>query len=166
MIKIGQPSYFETSFTQACTMVTRIGVTFLLISLFAVSDGKRNFEETFQKCPQNFECVHKSKCAYFNERMGEYRRTKNNEITKELKGLICNKDNHAICCRESSCQFQDSCGKPQKIPESVKITIRKKSSAVYMAFFSDNKWNQNFTWRVSLLWSHWLSKEGCVQRHP
>ena len=114
-------------------MVTRIGVTLLLIALFSVSDGKRNFEETFQKCQENFECVHKSVCEYFNERIGEYRRTKNKEITKELKGLICNEDKHAICCREegqqfprapqqSPCESLDSCGKPQKIPESVKIT--------------------------------------------
>ena len=135
-IKTVQQSYFETSFSPACTMVTRIGVTFLLISLFAVSDGRRKFEETFQKCPQNFECVFKSKCAYFNERIGELRRTKNNEIIKELKGLICNKDKQAICCRESICQSLDSCGKPQKIPESVKITrYHKEIKCIYLAFF-------------------------------
>ena len=137
-------------------MVTRIGVTLLLIAFFAVSDGRRNFEETFQKCEENFECVHKSVCEYFNERIGEYRRTKNKEITRELRGLICNEEKHAVCCREegqfsiskiqtiprprgpqqSSCQSLDSCGKPQKIPESVK-NIRKEF--VYRAILpSDN----------------------------
>ena len=98
-------------------MVTRSGVTFLLIvTIFALSDGRRKFEETSKKCQNGFECVHKSACEQYNQRYAEYKRTNNAEILTELKALICNQRKRAVCCRQES---QESCGKPQKIPESV-----------------------------------------------
>ena len=117
-------NYFETSFTPAfSSMVTRSGVTFLLVTLLSVSDGRRNFEETFKQCPKNFECVHRSVCEQYNQRYAEYERTHSAEIKTELKALICNKRKRAVCCRQEqffSPEPQDSaCGKPQKIPESV-----------------------------------------------
>merc|ERR1711971_300518 len=105
------------SFTAACSMVRRSGVTFLLIViLFAVSDGRRKFEETSKKCSEYFECVHRSACEQYNQRYAEYKQTNNVEIITELKALICNKRKRAVCCRQES---QESCGKPQKIPESI-----------------------------------------------
>merc|ERR1712137_274157 len=115
------------SFTLACTMVTRSGVTFLLVTLFAVSDGKkRNFEETFRKCQENFECVHKSACENFNRQLAEYKRTNNTEILTEIRSQVCNKAKKAVCCRQAtsinpSLSFtkSKSCGRPQKVPESI-----------------------------------------------
>merc|ERR1711971_402538 len=105
------------SFTAACSMVRRSGVTFLLIViLFAVSDGRRKFEEISKKCSEYFECVHRSACEQYNQRYAEYKQTNNVEIITELKALIFNKRKRAVCCRQES---QESCGKPQKIPESI-----------------------------------------------
>ena len=84
--KIGRLNYFETSFDVACTMVTRSVVTILLVSLFTVSDGKRNFEETFRKCQENFECVHRSVCENYNRRLAEYRTNNNSEILVVVVG--------------------------------------------------------------------------------
>ena len=157
---LSSSNYFETSFTLACTMVTRSGVTILLITLFAVSDGKkRNFEETFRKCQENFECVHRSVCENYNRRLAEYKRSNNQEILTELKSLICNKGSRAVCCKkEQQCRSQNSCGRPQKIPESVKIKFQK---TVILNIPLDHQWNKNFSWGVSLLWASWLPKE-CV----
>ena len=134
--KIGRSNYFETSFTLPCTMVTRSVVTILLVTLFAMSDGKKNFEQTFRNCQENFECVHRSVCEYYNQRLAEYRRTNktNNEIFRELKSLICNNDKKAVCCKKEQQsptsikeqQSPTSCGMPQKIPESVKTNFIKK----------------------------------------
>merc|ERR1711982_252647 len=117
------------SFTPACMMVTRSGVTFLLVTLLSVSDGRRKFEETSRKCPKYFECIHRSACEHFNQRYAEYERTNNTEIITELKALICNKRKRAVCCRQNCASTtsaptiasppQNSCGKPQKIPESI-----------------------------------------------
>ena len=116
-------------------MVTRSGVTFLLVTIFAVSDGRRNFEETSKKCQNGFECVHRSACDYYNQRYAEYERTNNLEIITELKALICNKRKRAVCCKQEKVDKlvsgivtkiipdPESCGKPQKIPESVKISL-------------------------------------------
>merc|ERR1712137_959564 len=115
------------SFTLACTMVTRSGVTILLVTLFAVSDGKkRNFEETFRKCQENFECVDRSVCENYNQRLAEYKRNNNQEILTELRSLICNKGSKAVCCRKEQ-PSPTSCGMPQKIPESVKNNFIKHS---------------------------------------
>jgi len=101
-------------------MVRRSGVTFLLVTLLSVSDGRREFEETSRKCPKNFECIHRSACDYYNQRYAEYERTNNTEILTELKALICNKRKRAVCCRqEKVIPSPESCGKPQKIPESI-----------------------------------------------
>jgi len=99
-------------------MGTRCGVTCLLVTLLSVSDGRRNFEETSKQCPKNFECVHRSVCEQYNQRYAEYKRTNNAEIKTELKALICNKRKRAVCCREEKLS-SESCGKPQKIPESI-----------------------------------------------
>jgi len=121
------------SFTPACTMVTRSGVTFLLVTLLSVSDGRRKFEETSRKCPKYFECVHRSACDYYIQRYTEYKQTNNTEIITELKALICNERKRAVCCRQNSAPTTadpttsapttppqpNSCGKPQKIPESI-----------------------------------------------
>ena len=112
--KIIEPNYFETSFTPACRMVTRSGVTFLLVTIFSVSD-EINFKENVRKCPENFECVSSTTCEHYNQRLAEYRQTNNTEIITELRATICNKRNKAVCCR--------FCGKPQKIPESVKVFL-------------------------------------------
>ena len=109
-------------------MVTRSVVTILLVTVFAVSDGKKNFEETFRKCQENFECVHRSVCENYNRGLAEYRRTNNNETLRELKSLICNNDKKAVCCKkEQQCRLLNSCGMPQKIPESVKNFISEYS---------------------------------------
>merc|ERR1719341_1066803 len=107
-------------------MVTRSGVTFLLVNLFSMSEGaggKRNFEETSKQCSKYFECVHRSVCEHYIQRYAEYEQTNNAEIKTELKALICNKRKRAVCCRQEqffSPEPQDSaCGKPQKIPESI-----------------------------------------------
>ena len=104
-------------------MGTRCGVTCLLVTLLSVSDGRRNFEETSKQCPKNFECVHRSVCEQYNQRYAEYKRTNNAEIKTELKALICNKRKRAVCCREEKLS-SESCGKPQKIPESVNNSKR------------------------------------------
>ena len=116
-------------------MVTRSGVTFLLVTLLSVSDGRRIFEETSRKCPKYFECVHRSACDYYNQRYAEYEQTNNVEILTELKALICNKRKRAVCCKQEKVDKlvsgivtkiipdPESCGKPQKIPESVKISL-------------------------------------------
>jgi len=104
-------------------MVTRSGVTFLLVTLLSVSDGRRKFEETSRKCPKYFECVHRSACDYYIQRYAEYKQTNNTEIITELKALICNERKRAVCCRQNSAPTTppqpNSCGKPQKIPESI-----------------------------------------------
>merc|ERR1711862_19737 len=122
------------SFTPACTMVRRSGVIFLLVTLLSVSEGREKFEEKLKKCPENFECVRRNTCEYYNQRLAEYRRTKNAEIKSELQALICNKGQKAVCCRQNSAsttsapttstpttdsRHPSSCGKPQKIPESI-----------------------------------------------
>ena len=128
-------------------MGTRCGVTCLLVTLLSVSDGRRNFEETSKQCPKNFECVHRSVCEQYNQRYAEYKRTNNAEIKTELKALICNKRKRAVCCRQeqfSSSESQDyfkkgelensTCGKPQKIPESVNNSYRLYFSAQTQTF--------------------------------
>ena len=133
VVKIGRLNYFETSFTLACTMVTRSGVTILLITLFAVSDGKkRNFEETLRKCQENFECVHKSVCENFNRQLAEYKRTNNTEILTEIRSQICNKAKKAVCCRQATSLNSKSCGRPQIVPESVKIKFQKTENLTFL----------------------------------
>ena len=119
-------------------MVTRSGVTFLLVTFLSVSEGREKFEKKLKKYPENFECVRRNTCEYYNQRLAEYRRTKNAEIKSELQALICNKGQKAVCCRQNSApttpapttstpttdsRHPSSCGKPQKIPESVKIIL-------------------------------------------
>ena len=114
-------------------MVTRSGVTILLITLFAVSDGKkRNFEETLRKCQEDFECVHKSVCENFNRKFAEYKRTNNTEILTEIRSQICNKAKKAVCCRQATSLNLKSCGRPQKVPESVKIKFQKTENLIFL----------------------------------
>merc|ERR1719341_330040 len=117
-------------------MVTRSGVTFLLVNLFSMSEGaggKRNFEETSKQCPKYFECVHRSVCEHYIQRYAEYEQTSNAEIKTELKALICNKRKRAVCCRQEKLS-SESCGKPQKIPESV-----NNSKRLYRYFLCKHK---------------------------
>ena len=108
-------------------MVTRSGVTFLLVTIFSVSEGRINFKENVRKCPENVECVSSTTCEHYNQRLAEYRQTNNTEIITELRATICNKRNKAVCCRQEQEQVpfpaQDICGKPQKIPESVEVFL-------------------------------------------
>ena len=117
-------------------MVTRSVVTILLVTLFVVSDGKKkNFEETFRKCQENFECVHKSVCENFSRKIEEYTKTNNTEILGEIRSLICNKAKKAVCCRQETTfrsQNSKSCGMPQKIPESVKIKFQKSKNLTFL----------------------------------
>ena len=149
-------NYFETSFTPAfSSMVTRSGVTFLLVTLLSVSDGRRNFEETSKQCPKNFECVHRSVCEQYNQRYAEYERTNNAQIRTELKALICNKRKRAVCCRQLSSSI---CGKPQKIPESVNNSYTDRISLCKHKHLLDHQWHKNSTWWVPFLWTHRLPK--------
>ena len=143
-------------------MVTRRGVTLLLITLLSFSDGKRNFEETFRNCPESMECVHKSDCEHYNQRYAEYRRTKNKEIVTELKSLVCNKEKKAVCCRQGtlfSCDSQNSCGKPQQIPESVKNSVYmwlySRWAHCKIALVDQSKKPVCASILFDLTWTHW-----------
>merc|ERR1719154_33709 len=119
-------------------MVTRSGVAFLLVTFSSISDGqdgRRNFEETSKQCPKYFECVHRSVCEHYIQRYAEYERKNNAEIKTELKALICNKRKRAVCCISISESPDSTCGKPQKIPESVnQYTYRLYFSAQTQTF--------------------------------
>ena len=109
-------------------MVTKTVVTTLLTLFFPFSFGMRElFPEILRNCPIN-ECV-QSNCPHFKRRLEEYKQTRNNDALNELKDLICNEEEKALCCKKQEKitartttprpSLEPSCGKSQRIPESV-----------------------------------------------
>ena len=106
----------------------------LVFLIFPFSYGMmETFPEILRNCPEDYECVNRSNCPHFKQRYEEYTQTRNRNILNELKALICNEEEKALCCELQENLHTPrpapeppgpgSCGKPQRIPESVFITI-------------------------------------------